>query len=351
MAEILGIGTTHYPGIYMLDHDAPLFLRRTLASAKTPAAMKDPANWPPQMREEWGDDEGTTATARHRDKCVAALRQVRRAIDDFAPDFVLIWGDDQYENFTEQIVPPFCVFALDEVESRPFSVAPSPVPSTNVWNEPADTVFRYTGHAEGARYIVNRLSDAARDVSYAYQLRYKYGLAHAFINTLMFLDYDRKGFPYPIVPFHVNCYGGEVIRSRGGLTELDDRTAEPDPPAPTPRACFEVGAVVGRALLDSPWRVAVIASSSWSHANLTKKNAYVYPDMEADRSRLAALKDGSFLSWGDIERSEIEETGQDEFLNWIALAGAMSVTGQKPEIVDYVESWVLNSSKCFAVFR
>ena len=42
MAEILGVGTTHYPGIYMLDKDAPLFLRRTLVDEKTPARLRSP---------------------------------------------------------------------------------------------------------------------------------------------------------------------------------------------------------------------------------------------------------------------------------------------------------------------
>ena len=32
MAEILGLGMTHYPGIFMLDEDATIFLRRTLES-------------------------------------------------------------------------------------------------------------------------------------------------------------------------------------------------------------------------------------------------------------------------------------------------------------------------------
>ena len=30
MAEIIGIGMTHYPGLHMLDEDMPVFLRRTL---------------------------------------------------------------------------------------------------------------------------------------------------------------------------------------------------------------------------------------------------------------------------------------------------------------------------------
>ena len=32
------------------------------------------------------------------------------------------------------------------------------------------------------------------------------------------------------------------------------------------------------------------------------------------------------------------------------LGGAMSALGKKAEIVDYTESYVLNSNKCFAVF-
>ena len=42
------------------------------------------------------------------------FRAIRKALDDFNPDLVLIWGDDQYENFREDIIPAFCVFGLDE---------------------------------------------------------------------------------------------------------------------------------------------------------------------------------------------------------------------------------------------
>ena len=32
----------------------------------------------------------------------------------FDPDIVLICGDDQYENFREDIIPAFCVMGLDQ---------------------------------------------------------------------------------------------------------------------------------------------------------------------------------------------------------------------------------------------
>ena len=51
---------------------------------------------------------------------------------------------------------------------------------------------------------------------------------------------------------------------------------------------MEAGAATVRALQDTPWRVAMIASSSWSHAFLTEKTYWLHPDMEADRAGLSS---------------------------------------------------------------
>ena len=42
-----------------------------------------------------------------------AYRKARQAIEDFKPDFVLIFGDDQYEVFQEDLLPPFAIFGID----------------------------------------------------------------------------------------------------------------------------------------------------------------------------------------------------------------------------------------------
>ncbi len=96
MAEVLGIGLTHYPGLFMLDKDAPVILRHTLAHGKVPAELKEPKNWPELMRREWASDEGAAATRAHRERCFASLRRIRDAMEEFNPDFILMWGDDQY---------------------------------------------------------------------------------------------------------------------------------------------------------------------------------------------------------------------------------------------------------------
>ena len=49
--------------------------------------------------------------------------------------------------------------------------------------------------------------------------------------------------------------------------------------------------------------------------------------------------------------AEIEDAGDQELLNWVCLAGAMSELDYRVHIIDYVESYVFNSNKCFAIFR
>ena len=347
MGEILGVGLTHYPGLIAPDEDRAFPLTRLLNSDKISDELKNPLNWPEAMRIEYGEDQGIAASKKHRERLVQGFREQRVALDEFKPDVVLIWGDDQYENFKEDIIPPFCILAYDQMDCTPFTLKDGSA-RRNVWNEPADKVFHYKGHP-AARHLVSELIEQGIDMSYAYKpLHETGGLGHAFINTLLYLDYDRKGFDYPVIPFAVNCYGSKVIRNRGGAIEFENQD---DPPGPTPKRCMEVGAATVRAFKDSPYRVALIASSSWSHAFLTEKNNWLWPDHESDRARFEELKDGNYEAWRRITTPQIEDAGQQELLNWMCLAGAMEELKRKPEILDYIETYVFNSEKCMALFK
>ena len=173
------------------------------------------------------------------------------------------------------------------------------------------------------------------------------------MNTLLYLDYDRKGFDYPVIPFSVNCYGSNVIRNRGGAItqQINGVDMALDPPGPSPKRCMELGAATARALQASPWRVALIASSSWSHAFLTPKNWWLYCDVESDLARFEELKAGNYEAWRGISNAQIEDAGQQEMLNWMCLAGAMQELDRKPEIVEFLQTYVFNSSKCLAVMK
>jgi hypothetical protein len=349
MGEILGLGMTHYPPLIGHDRDMANILRAVLRDPGLPERYRDPANWPEAMRRDYAGDGGAAAAAVHRAGLLRHFRHARALLDDFRPDVVVIWGDDQHENFVDDVIPPFCVLAYDTIEAthRARDAA------HNVWGEGADKVFRIPGHREAGKFLARRLLEQDVDVSYAYKPLHHQGLAHAFLNTILYLDYDRTGFPYPVVAFQVNCYGRRVIAQRGFRSSLERplADAELDPPSPSPKRCMQVGAAVALAMRESPWRTALIASSSWSHAFLTDKNHQLYPDIEADRALYEALRRGDYETWRGTPLAAIEASGQQEMLNWFMLAGAMEELGRKADECEFMESWIFNSNKCFAVFK
>jgi catalytic LigB subunit of aromatic ring-opening dioxygenase len=350
MGALLGLGLSHYPGPIVAPEYWPRRISRNVEVGRiAPELFAAKDQWPARMREEWGDDEGQTAARKHSARLVAGYAQLRRELDAFAPDLVFIWGDDQYENFRQECVPPFCVGIFDEVVSRPYDGGRESFSTdTNVWGIAPDAELRIKGHREAALDVCRSLLDGGFDVSYSFATSHPKGLAHSFNNTILYLDYEQTGFPYPVIPFHVNCYGNELMRTASGVAKENRKLLSP--PAPSPRRCFDLGRATARFFADSPWRVALIGSSSWSHASLTTKNGRLYPDTPADSRRLAELKSGGFRQWGELTREAIVDAGQHEILNWICLAGAMTEAGQTPLVVDYVESCIFNSAKCFAVF-
>ena len=122
MAEILGLGVTHFPPLSGPDENMGRILKRALDDPAIPEALRHPAGWPAPMRQEYGNDAGVSAARRHREGWSPGFRNARRVLDEFDPDFVVIWGDDQYENFKEDVIPPFCVMAYEEMAPKPWEV-------------------------------------------------------------------------------------------------------------------------------------------------------------------------------------------------------------------------------------
>ncbi len=342
MGEILAVGVTHNPPLAGRDETMAAIVTRMLENPNLPEKWRHPESWPAAMREEWGNDQGATNAKHHRETLLAGFRKVRKAIDDFKPDFILVWGDDQYENFREDIIPPYCVYAYDSIDFSP--------PPKNVWNEPPQHKFHLDGQPKAARYLATKLLEQGFDPAYAYKPLH-HPLGHAFANAVLFLDYERKGFPYPIVPFAVNCYGRYVVSQHGGLPDFANPRGEvlPDPPSPSPQRLFDVGAATARIMSESPWRVALLASSGWSHAFLTAKNHYLYPDTPADRMLYEALQAGDYDTFKNRSLAAVEDSGQQEVLNWMCLTGALKQLGLRPSYTEFVSTWVFNSSKCFLI--
>jgi hypothetical protein len=330
MGEILGLGITHYPGLTMQATMAgrlPTFIKDPLL----PERWKDPANWPEKLREEWGNDEGEAHQQQHRASLIENFRWARKELDAFNPEVVLVWADDQYENFKEDCVPPFAVLAYDEFESHPWQNSRGP----NSWNESAETTFHFKGARLAGKYLTTRLLEAGFDIPYAYKpLHYEMG--HGFRNTALYLDWDRNGFPYPMLPITVNSYGRKLLGPPNhnpiGNPLAPVNEDEMSPPGPQPWRCFDLGRAIARAMVASPWRVALVASSS-------------------DKKYFEAMQNGDYEFWRKTPLEEVEAAGHHEVLNWYCLIGAMAELGRKPDEAHFLESWLCNSSKVFTVFR
>jgi hypothetical protein len=345
MAEILGVGVTHQPTLG--DNDfVPGSFRRSLSDPDLPEALRDPASWPPLLRAELSNDDGAAAGRAHQAAISAEFRRIATALEEFNPDFVLVWGDDQYERFRENCIPPFCVIAGEKFEILPWKGQRKP----NLWGEPEDFRFTIPGHRAAGRWLASRLLEHDFDVSYSYDSDDE--LSHAFVKTALYLDWDRRGVSFPMVPFALNCYGRLLTLTSGGRVPFSVLRGEGDfdPVAPSPRRCFDLGATVARLLHETDYRVALMASSSWSHGFLTAKNSYLYPDLDSDRRLFEALRVGDWDTWRAVTPADIEASGQQEMLNWFCRAGAMSELGRTPRDLTMVESALFNSNKVFAVY-
>ena len=349
MAEIQLLGMTHYPPFGWNDASMAGIMRRLLADPDVPAEAKDPANWPQPMRVEWGDDAGTSAAPAHRAALIDGFDRVRAALESFDPDVILVWGDDQYENFKEDIVPPFSILAYPDREVQPYRT-PVGQAFPSYWDEPPDRRVTVKGRPDIALALTAALIDDGFDVAYAYKPLHDEQLPHAFLNTLLFLDHRRTGFDWPMICMPINCYGSKVIAAQGGWRPFAT-PLELDPPSPSPRRLMDMGAAVARFLRASPWRVSLVASSSWSHAFLTDHTWRLRPDTPADRALYASLVRRDHAAWSAVTTDQIVHAGQQEVLNWFALAGAARQLDATLTWSTFVETWVFNSNKVFATWE
>jgi hypothetical protein len=366
MGEILGLGMSHGLGLGPPGPESGVF--RHLLRPDMPEHLKDPSAWPEGLRRELGDDRGKTYNQRHREEFATQARKLRAKLDEFKPDFVLFWGDDQYENFKEDIIPAFCIQAYGDMDIQPYhhtgdrldasslaAAAARPPIANNTKGESADKVYRIRNAQEPAKFLARGLIKEKVDIAYSYTPLHYDSFAHAFLNSMMFLDWDGKqGWDYPTLTFQVNCYGARVLINKGlhypiGTMGMSEEELDPD--GPTAERCMEVGAATARILKRSPWRVALIATSSWSHAFLVPKHHFLYPDIESDHKMFEALQQGNYDAWRRVTNTEILDRGWQELRNWFTLQGAMEELGHKgPEYAHFIESYSHNSNKIFAIW-
>ena len=155
---------------------------------------KDQKNWPDGMAEEVGDDMGLAAAGRYRERMWENFRKQRRMIDEFEPNFIVLIADDQYENFKEDIIPPFCVYGLDDDFEQEIWGHGVMAEKDNYWGEPHDHKATFHGHRDGAKHLTAGLLLRGVAMPYAYKTLHSPILAHGFNYTCCISISTGRGF-------------------------------------------------------------------------------------------------------------------------------------------------------------
>ena len=319
MAEILALGISHYPPLTGPDERMSWILKRMLQNPQAAGgAASSPTAGPSRCAPSGATTRAPSAATAIATALVGWLEKTRAALDAFKPDFVLMWGDDQYENFKEDVVPPYCISAYERFKF--------PTPPGNVWGETDKTCRPAGPSGGGAKMLASRLIEEGFDTAYAYKPLH-HPLGHAFTNAVMYLDYDRKGFDYPIVPFAINCYGRRVLAQRGGLPVFDrgDRRRRPRSAGADAQAAVRSrrgdGAHSRRVALSggAARLVGLVARLPDRQEPLTSIPTRRPTGACTTRCAPATGRPGA-----TARRTAVEDSGQQEILNWLCLAGAMS---------------------------
>ena len=249
---------------------------------------------------------------KHYDRCQVQLDRLGERLRAEAPDALVILGDDHKEWFLDAKMPAITVFTGNEVVNRGVK---GPLHSSDSIAEVArrrhlseDAI--YPCASDLALRIVAQAIDDEFDVatSSVTPVAADGGpkcAGHAFTFIVRRLLQDK---PIPMVPIIVNTYY--------------------PPNQPSAKRCWNFGQSIARAI--KGWskdaRIAVVASGGLSHFAI---------DEDFDRRVIAALQanDGEALY---REPESLFQSGSSETKCWIMAAGALSDTGRKMDLMDYV---------------
>ena len=302
MAKIvLGLGTSHSPQLSIRASDWDHLLKKDQTDPRLdyPNLLK---------RAKPGlEAELTTEKFRQRDEaCLKAVKDLGDALQNANADVIVIFGDDQHEQFQDDNMPTFAIYhgkSLPVVTHTGRNPAAWKLAEEHGW---APTVPEYETAHGLADHLIRALVDEEFDIARCNKLRPEIGVGHAF----SFL-YRRvlPGGKLPMVPVMVNTYY--------------------PPNQPTPKRCYAFGQAVRKAIesWDTDARVAVMASGGLSH---------VVIDEEIDQMTIDGLRNKKPEILWRLPRERLWG-GTSEILNWVALAGA--VESMELKYLEYVTTY------------
>lgn len=283
-----------------------------IGHSHTPQISVDPEEWPnlgkteqvsPHIPDNLDDLLQVECFREKHARVQGAVKQLGQILRQTPLDALIIFGDDQHEQFDDTNMPAVAIYHGDSVEVHPRRPRlGGNFPTLHL--EP--TASEYPNAAELARHLLASLTEQEFEVTRMNQLKAERGIGHAFSFLYQRLWPECN---VPIVPVMINTYF--------------------PPNQPTPKRCHDLGTAIHAAV--GAWqggeRVGVIASGGLSH---------IVIDEQIDQQALDALKAKDAKALHALPR-ELLVGGTSEILNWVALDGAV---GDLPmTLIDYIPGY------------
>ena len=221
----------------------------------------------------------------------AAFAALRTDLEEAKPDVLIVVANDQFVNFFWNNIPTFFVTLADEVRGH-FT----------------RHKFRYRNHKELGQAVVAAGMEKGIDFSFGEHVE----LQHTQNVPLYFLLPEPR---IPILPVYVNTWVA---------------------PAPTPKRCYQVGELIREVAVNSPERVAILATGGLSHFPGSPRIGEI--DTQFDHKLLEIMRQGKGPTLADYSVDELLKAGDSDFLNWMVVVG--TVGNAKATYTSYMPDFV-----------
>lgn len=298
MSEIVhAIGTSHSPLLNSPPEDYPKHAaidasgRKLLDKDGRPCTYGELlAKADPSIRQQIEPSVLEQRSAR----CTENIARLARALGDARLDALIVVGDDQHEQYSDDNMPAILVYWGETIENNPLPMDED-VPA--FWRKARSQFHemnasrRYPVDSKLALHIIEQLIEQDFDVSQARRLGRAHGEGHAFgfVHRRMMHE-----CVIPIVPIAINTYF--------------------PPNQPHPRRCYRLGQAIRAAVESAPGkaRIGILASGGLSHFTI---------DEDLDRGVLEACRRNDAGALSSIPLWKLN-SGSSEIRNWIVVAGA-----------------------------
>ena len=313
-----------------------------VACSHSPYLYDAPDSWDEsRRRRRLRDDvpwDSPEENARKHARCLQAFRTLREKVAGANPDVLLVFGDDQYEQFNFNNFPAFAVCLADAFEGTNPAIFSGGLTRKGWPEESAEHRVTARGDPELGKQLAMGLMQKGFDLAFSLNLPDKErGIGHAFTHPSYYIDPDYR---IPILPFFVNCYY---------------------PPQPTGMRCYQLGRAVREVIEGCPLdaKVVVVGSGGLWHTPIWPE---AYLDEGFDQAILDCVRTGEAARMAEFfdsvpwqhpleappnfppHMAEIVlgvtgmqggvSSGSGETRNWIVAAAVAD--GTKGTVVDYV---------------